>query len=564
MVYYAAMDFSVAHFTALFLAPTCVVGVLAAVHATRYLHGEELRRAPWFWFYFAGTILAMVGVVLSPNMLLFLLAWEAMGLFSSGLVGFESESKASRLATWIYLLACHAGAVCLILAGVMATRPEPCWPAVWYLALVGFGLKIGFPPFHVWLPEAHPAAPAPASAVMSGAMIPLGFYGLLAFFVVGPMHLSVPATVLPHMGCSLLVLGSAAALGGILFALPQRNIKRLLAFSSVENMGVIALGLSLAAWGLHARCLDTVAWPAFIGALLHVLNHAFLKGGLFLGAGSVLRMTGTLDMDNLGGLMKKMPGTGTLFTLNALGLSGLPPLNAFASEFLIYLAAFKALALGQCVLPASAVLVVLSLTGGVAAATYTKVVSAVFLGEPRSDISKVTETPKRMVFAQAVLFALSLLTSFAVAGWAQFKFGYPVLTLTGIFYGLLLGLWAIRRLLPRGKEHPRRPTWDCGYAAPTARMAWTGTAFSQPLADTFEAILRPRVHVKHVKGLFPGDSAIAVETDDAGVTRFWGPIFHVCARLFQRTHLLQNGSLHFYVLLMIIAVAALLIWGALS
>ena len=169
-----------------------------------------------------------------------------------------------------------------------------------------------------------------------------------------------------------------------------------------------------------------------------------------------------------------------------------------------------------------------------------------------------------MVFAQAVLFALSLLTSFAVAGWAQFKFGYPVLTLTGIFYGLLLGLWAIRRLLPRGKEHPRRPTWDCGYAAPTARMAWTGTAFSQPLADTFEAILRPRVHVKHAKGLFPGDSAIAVETDDAGVTRFWGPIFHVCARLFQRTHLLQNGSLHFYVLLMIIAVAALLIWGALS
>ena len=547
----------------LFLAPIVAVGSAAALHATAYLHGEAKHHLPRFWFFFCATIAAMLGVVLSPGKLTFLLAWEAMGLASAGLVAFENREKSVRKATWIYLLACHAGACALMLAGVLLHRGD-AFLAAFLCAVVGFGLKIGFPPFHVWLPEAQPAAPAPASAVMSGAMIPLGFYGLLAFFVVGPMHLSVPAAVLPHMGWSLLVLGSAAALGGILFALPQRNIKRLLAFSSVENMGVIALGLSLAAWGLHARCLDTVAWPAFIGALLHVLNHAFLKGGLFLGAGSVLRMTGTLDMDNLGGLMKKMPGTGTLFTLNALGLSGLPPLNAFASEFLIYLAAFKALALGQCVLPASAVLVVLSLTGGVAAATYTKVVSAVFLGEPRSDISKVTETPKRMVFAQAVLFALSLLTSFAVAGWAQFKFGYPVLTLTGIFYGLLLGLWAIRRLLPRGKEHPRRPTWDCGYAAPTARMAWTGTAFSQPLADTFEAILRPRVHVKHVKGLFPGDSAIAVETDDAGVTRFWGPIFHVCARLFQRTHLLQNGSLHFYVLLMIIAVAALLIWGALS
>ena len=565
MVYYAAMDFSVAHFSALFLAPTCVVGVLAAVHATGYLHGEELRRAPWFWLYFVGTLVAMVGVVLSPNMFLFLLAWEAMGLLSSGLVGFESGSKESRLATWIYLLACHAGAVCLILAGALALRPDPCWPAVWYLALAGFGLKIGFPPFHVWLPEAHPAAPAPASAVMSGAMIPLGFYGLLAFFVLGPLHLRVPAALLPHMGWSLLVFGAVAALGGILFALPQRNIKRLLAFSSVENMGVIGLGLSLAAWGLFEEGKgSTVASLAFFGALLHVLNHAFLKGGLFLGAGSVLRMTGTLDMDRLGGLMKRMPGTGTLFTLNALGLSGLPPLNAFASEFLIYLAGFKALSAGVCVLPASLVLIVLALTGGVATAAYAKVVSAVFLGEARSDLSKVTETPKRMVFAQAVLFALSLLTSLGVAGWAQFTFGCPVFTLMGCLYGVVGALLLVRRLLPRGKEHPRRPTWDCGYAEPTARMAWTGTAFSQPLADTFGAILRPRVHMRHVKGLFPGDSAIAVETDDAGVARFWGPIFHVCARLFQRTHLLQNGSLHFYVLLMILAVAALLIWGALS
>lgn len=558
------MDFSVAQFYAVFLAPTCLVGVLAAVHATGYLHGEDLRRAPWFWFYFVGTLVAMVGVVLSPSMFLFLLAWEAMGLLSSGLVGFESGSKASRQATWIYLLACHAGAVCLILAGALSLRPDPCWQAIWYLALAGFGLKIGFPPFHVWLPEAHPAAPAPASAVMSGAMIPLGFYGLLAFFVKGPMRLQAPGSLLPHVGWSLLILGALAALGGILFALPQRNIKRLLAFSSVENMGVIALGLSLAAWGWKERLPEAIAYPAFAGALLHVLNHAFLKGGLFLGAGSVLRMTGTLDMDRLGGLMKKMPGTGTLFALNALGLSGLPPLNAFASEFLIYLAAFKALSLGVCVLPASVVLVTLALTGGLAAATYTKVVSAVFLGEPRSDLSSVTETPKRMVFAQAVLFASSLLLSFGIAGWAQFKFDYPVLTLMGVFYGILVGLLLLRRLLPRGKEHPRRPTWDCGYAAPTARMAWTGTAFSQPLADTFAAILRPRVHMKHVKGLFPGDSAIAVETDDAGVTHFWGPLFHACARFFQRIHLLQNGSLHFYVLLMILAVAALLIWGALS
>ncbi len=551
-------------FLSLFLAPTCIVGVLAAVHATGYLHGEGRRRAPWFWFYFIGTLAAMACVVISPGFLTFLLAWEAMGLFSSGLVGFESESKASRQATWIYLLACHAGAIFLMLAGVLALAPTPNWIAVWYLALIAFGLKIGFPPFHVWLPEAHPAAPAPASAVMSGAMIPLGFYGLLRFFAFGSDRLPISGNVLLHIAGSLLVLGVLAALGGILFALPQRNIKRLLAFSSVENMGVIALGLSLAAWGWTEGRVSLVYGPALAGALLHVLNHALLKGGLFLGAGSVLRMTGTLDMDRLGGLMKRMPGTGTFFTLNAFGLSGLPPLNAFAGEFLIYLAAFQALAQGVCLLPASVVLITLAVTGGLAVATYTKVVSAVFLGEPRSDISSVCETPRRMVWAQAVLFALSLLLSLGVARWAQYTYKFPVFTISAVFYGLIAGLLLLRSLLPRGREHPRQPTWDCGYAAPTARMAWTGTAFSQPLADTFKGILKPRVHVTHVPGLFPGDSAIAVETDDAGVSHFWGPIFHSCARLFQRLHLLQNGSLHFYVLLMILAVAALLVWGALS
>ncbi len=551
-------------FLSLFLAPTCIVGVLAAVYATGYLHGEGRRRAPWFWLYFIGTLAAMACVVISPGFLAFLLAWEAMGLFSSGLVGFESESKASRQATWIYLLACHAGAIFLMLSGVLALSPAPNWIAVWYLALIGFGLKIGFPPFHVWLPEAHPAAPAPASAVMSGAMIPLGFYGLLRFFVFGPDRLAISGDLLPHLGWSLLVPGVVAALGGILFALPQRNIKRLLAFSSVENMGVIALGLSLAAWGWKENRNSLIYGPALAGALLHVLNHALLKGGLFLGAGSVLRMTGTLDMERLGGLMKRMPGTGTLFTLNAFGLSGLPPLNAFAGEFLIYLAAFRALVQGVCLLPASIVLVTLAVTGGLAVATYTKVVSTVFLGEPRSDISSVCETPRRMVWAQAVLFALSLLLSLGVAGWAQYAYKFPVFTIIVVFYSLIAGLLALRRFLPRGLEHPRQPTWDCGYAKPTARMAWTGTAFSQPLADTFKGILKPRVHVKRVEGLFPGDAAIAVETDDAGVSRFWGPIFHSCARLFQRLHLLQNGSLHFYVLLMILAVAALLVWGALS
>lgn len=523
-----------------FLVPIIAIGVSASLHATGYLHGDGKRRQGWFWLYLIGTLLSMVGVVLAPTKLAFLVAWEAMGLFSSGLVGFESATAESKKATWIYLMACHAGAVFLILSGVMTIRMDVNWIVVWYLALVGFGLKIGFPPFHVWLPEAHPAAPAPASAVMSGAMIPLGFYGLATWI---PQDMP---ELMPHIAWSLLILGSLAAFGGILFSLPQKNIKKLLAFSSVENMGVISIGFALAAFAVNHDCSDSVLELAYAGAMLHVLNHAFIKGGLFLGAGSVLRMTGTLDSDRLGGLMKRMPWTGTLFTLNAFGLSGLPPLPAFLSEFCIYAAAIQALSNHEMMLPASIVLIVMAVTGGIATASYAKIVSATFLGASRSDGENVKETPKRMIIAQLILFVPSAIMMLPVAI-------------------VVVIVFLLRRfLLPRGKTNPNGLTWDCGYERPTARMAWTGTAFAQPLADTFSSILAPRKHIIRHKGVFPGDSAIVTETDDIGIARFWGPIFHSVARIFQRVHLLQNGSLHFYVSMMIAAIIILLIWGALA
>lgn len=523
----------------IFALPVIAIGTLAARFATDYLHGEGKKRQGWFWFYFTGTVVSMLGVIVAGTPLLFLLAWEAMGLFSSGLVGFESTTRESKRATYIYLLACQAGALALMCGYIYG---------LWALLFIGFALKIGFPPFHVWLPEAHPAAPAPASALMSGAMIPLGFYGIFEFtdlITLWRGQETLPGS--PAAGCWVfLVFGVAAAVGGILLALPQHNLKKLLAFSSVENMGIIALGLCLAAFA-NVNGAYELSHLAVWGALLHVINHALLKGGLFLGAGSVQRMTGTLDIDRLGGLMKKMPWTGSLFTINALGLSGLPPLNGFFSELLIYIAAFKALSVPELVLPASVVIVTLALTGGIAAAVYTKAVSATFLGEAREDQSEVKEAPKRMIAPILTLTFLSCLVSGTIV------FLIPV--------GILL---LLRRCLPRGKEHPHQLTWDCGYERPTARMAWTGTAFSQPLADTFRGVLKPREHiVEKYDGLLPVESALAIETDDPGIARFFHPMFHFFARTFQRWHLLQNGSLHFYVLLMILAIVALLIWGAL-
>lgn len=555
-----------------FSIPILVLSVAAAVHATAYIHGEARRHLVRFWVFFLATVASMLAVVHVGGKLQFLLAWEAMGLASAGLVAFESKEKSVKKATWIYLLACHAGACALMLTGVFQMRPD-AWIAAFAFAVVGFGLKIGFPPFHAWLPEAHPAAPAPASAIMSGAMIPLGFFGILKFFPIAHLS-SFDAQV---YGWTLLALGAIGAVGGILFSLPQSNLKRLLAFSSVENMGVVSLGLGLGAV-LYARGDFTpLALLSIAGALVHILNHAFLKGALFLGAGSVLRQTGTLDQDRLGGLLRRMPFTGSLFTVNAFALAGLPPLNGFMGELAIYVSAFLAINTGDLVLASAGFLVALALalTGGLAATAYAKSIGCAFLGESRSrEAADATESPKRMYFAQIFLslFSLAMIPG-SVYFIHEFTGGFKteIFIMTAMvgfaFAAVVVSLLLLRRFIcPRGKIKPRLPVWDCGYDAPTSRMAYTATAFTQPLVDLFRPILKSRRHVQPFKGdpAAPSGAAIVTETDDFALGRLWRPLFSRAARLFQRVHLLQSGSLHLYILIILIAVLALLVAALVS
>lgn len=556
----------------IFLIPILATGAAAAIHATAYIHGEARAHRPRFWFFYLLTVAAMAGVVFAGGKLAFLLAWEAMGLASAGLVAFESKEKSVRKATWIYLLACHAGACALMLAGVFYMRPD-AWVAAFAFAVAGFGLKIGFPPFHAWLPEAHPAAPAPASAIMSGAMIPLGFFGLLKFFPLAGLGASEAQIA----GWTFLALGAVGATGGILFALAQSNLKRLLAFSSVENMGVVAMGLGLSALlAVNGSDPALAALPA-AGALVHILNHAFLKGALFLAAGSVLRQTGTLNMDRLGGLMRRMPFTGTLFTVNAFGLAGLPPMNAFLGELAIYIGAFSAIKSGDASLASAGFLVAVSLalTGGLAVAAYVKAIGGAFLGEPRSDAAAdAVETPRSMWVAQLLLSVLSLAMipgSVALVHSMTGGFATGVLAsaaVIGAAFTLLVAALLVvrRRLCPRGAEKPRVPVWDCGYAAPTPRMAYTAGAITQPLVDLFAPVLRTRRHVIAFTGdpAKPSDAAIASETDDLALGGFWRPVFTRVARVFQRAHLLQNGSLHLYILIILVAVLALFTFALVS
>ena len=557
----------------IFLIPVLTVGLAAAIHATAYIHGESRRCLPRFWCFFVFTVISMTAVVFAKEKLPFLLSWEAMGLASAGLVAFEAKEKSVQKATWIYLLACHAGACALMLAGVLLMRPD-AWIAAFACAVVGFGLKIGFPPFHAWLPEAHPAAPAPASAVMSGAMIPLGFLGFLRFF---PLNGAMESLNLNVFGWTFLALGAVASAGGILFALPQANLKRLLAFSSVENMGVVAMGFGLSALIKAMNAGDSLAALCLAGALVHILNHAFLKGSLFLAAGSVLRQTGTLDQDRLGGLMKRMPFTGALFAVNSFALAGLPPMNGFLGELALYIGAFTVLKTGVPVLAAAGflVVVVLSLTGALAAAAYAKALGSTFLGFPRSENAvQAVETPRRMWLSQ---LALTILSVAMVPGSVFFIHiqtgGYKSQMLVAgaalgaVFIVFTVSLLMLRRFAcPRGKEKRTSLVWDCGYEEPTPRMAYTATAFTQPLADFFRPLLRSRRHLIAFKGdpAKPTDAAIAAETDDIAISALWRPLFTKFARLFQRAHLLQNGSLHFYILIIHIAVLVLLVFALVS
>ena len=272
------------------------------------------------------------------------------------------------------------------------------------LALVGFGTKAGFIPLHVWLPEAHPAAPSHVSAVMSAVMIKTGIYGLVRVM----MLLGAPQA---WWGWVLCGIGLSSGVIGVLLALAQHDLKRLLAYHSVENIGIIALGLGVGTLGLCAG-LPAVAVMGFAGALLHVLNHALFKGLLFLAAGNVVHSAHTREIDHLGGLLRRMPRTGAIFLIGAAAISGLPPLNGFISEFLIYLASFKgAVTLeGANSVPMLATIAGLALIGGLAAACFTKAFGIVFLGQPRSEhAEQAHEVGLAMVMPGVVLAAACIL-----------------------------------------------------------------------------------------------------------------------------------------------------------
>lgn len=570
-----------------FLLPLLIVVATGAIYGLRYWphreHPANGRKLRLFYGLISG---AMILLLLARNGVLFLMAWEVMAISGYFLITTEDHKEEVRRAGFIYLIATHTGTLALFalfaLLGQSAGALD--FPAagslaatgsslIFLLGLFGFGMKAGLMPLHIWLPGAHAAAPSHASALLSGVMIKTGIYGLVrltSFFAEIPVW----------WGWTVLLLGAVSGIMGVALALAQHDIKRLLAYHSVENIGIIALGLGIALLG---RSYDQ---PALIvlglsGCLLHVANHGLFKSLLFLSAGSVIHAVGSRQIDHYGGLLKLQPWTGAMFLGGAVAICGLPPLNGFVSEWLIYLGSFQALkqpgsALAAAVLAAP----VLALIGGLALACFVKVFGIAFLGEPRTTAAaQAHEAPVAMLAPMVTLLVacawigllpttLHALLQSAVGNWAGTVGAGVAAGSVAPLRWISLSAWLLLLLLVvlfavvrwRSRTAPRDlGTWGCGYRFPAVRMQYTASSFADFLIRLFAFGLKSEEHGRQVAGLFPLWQTFASHTPDAVLDRILVPAFRagswLCRRLRAWFH---NGSIALYLLYVIVTVIVLL------
>jgi hydrogenase-4 component B len=557
---------------------------------------------------FNGLLLATILIFVAGNLWMFLIAWELSALLAYALVSFEHEDREARQAGVFYFIMAHLDAACILLGflvlagaggdfsfeglrGIGASLPPGQRDAAFVLFVVGFGIKAGVAPLHVWLPVAHPVAPSNVSALMSGVLIKAGIYGLVrvCFEFLGP----------PPMwwGVLLLAAGTVSAVLGVLYALMEHDLKRLLAYHSIENIGIILMGLGAALMFLHTGH-PVLAALALIAGLYHTLNHASFKALLFLGAGAVLHAAHTRNMEELGGLARRMRWTAVFFLIGAAAISALPPLNGFVSEWLTYQSLLQGFGttprLVRLMFPLGGAM--LALTGALAAACFVKAFGITFLGQPRSEHARQAgEVSFPMLLGQGILtaacvflglFPTVVLRAFdpltqqlvgqslagqltRAGGWALSggaAQGGTVSTLGMALMALCLlpvplVLWAV---FGRGARTRLSPTWDCGLRGLTPQMQYTATGFSKPLRMIFKALFRPRREVQREYDFSPYfATTLRFESrmEEVFQRRIYRPANLGLLRVSRRVQALQAGSLRAYLVYIFVTLVALLVFA---
>jgi hydrogenase-4 component B len=582
------LTFKVDPLSAFFLVAVFGIGLLAAVYSFHYLDtAARPVRTAVHYLLFSWLLAAMALVTAADNIIAFALCWELMSLSSLGLVLYDYEQGHNRKAAYLYAVFSQVGVMCILAAFALihahtgafgfegaAGLPETAKVWVFALAFAGFGSKAGLFPVHIWLPHAHPAAPSHISALMSGVMLKIGIYGILRVYSVLDWHT-------PLAGRLVLIAGLVSGVLGVIYALGQQDLKRLLAYSSMENVGIICIGLGLGMIGVAAG-KPVMAVLGFAGALWHVWNHAIFKSLLFMGAGMVLHHTGTRTLDLLGGLGKRMPITAATFLVGGLAICGLPPLNGFASEFFIYLAGFSGTRLAKTDLVLSVLAIVaLAMIGGLALATFGKALGVIFLGEPRSAAAKAHEKGGCMLLPMLALAAACLLIGLfpgvllplTLKATAALGLGYgrvplePFVELTGgiaraalLLVAAIALLLGVRAWLYRGKPVASAGTWGCGFTRPTARMQYTGASFADAILAFFRVVAPLGEEHPAIRGRFPDRTYYISQIQDLAERHLGHLVVRPVQRLFDRLRWVQHGDIHMYIGFILIAIVVALVF----
>lgn len=593
--------FAVDRLSALFLVIIAIASVATVIYSRGYLAGYFGRYSSAHFSLHYTALVALVAsmmcVVLASGGFSFLFSWELMTIASFILILFEANRQETRRAALNYLVMMHIGFMFLVAGFVMlfnATHSSSFDAIEYYFKLgnplplfvvlfIGFGMKAGLFPMHIWLPEAHPAAPSHVSAIMSGVMIKTGIYGVVRLM----QAIDANTELLYTIGLIVLLSGIVTGLWGVIFAAMQNDVKRLLAYSSIENIGVILIGLGIAAVG-HAAGSDLIGMCGMCGALLHTVNHSLFKTMLFFGAGNIYSKMHTTTMNRMGGIAKHMPLTAALMAFAVAAICALPPLNGFVSELFIYIGMFNGISDGHEVLYSVAGIIALSLIGGIVVLAFTKLYGVVFLGSPRShEVAETQEVDGCRIGAMAIpaafILFIGLFPQYAILPIARVAEAVtasdntmvidhmmPTLQtmslISWILIAVIVALFLLKHRAQRSRTITEGPTWGCGFTALNTKMQYTGESFSEGLENIGKPFMKDTVDGRTIdkNEIFPTRHSYDIrhkDKVDSLLGRWWMALMHRINEYIMR---LRTGRVNSYItfaLAFLVAVLVLTLLG---
>jgi len=567
--------------------------LLASVYSIEYMkmYPGKKSELSGYYFFLGLMVASMLLVVIVQNAILFLIVWELMSVSSFFLVNFENGKDEVRKAGIYYFIAMQIGAAFLITSFGWAAAVSGSADFItfknmlgssdytvllFFLFFIGFGIKAGFVPLHTWLPKAHPAAPTGVSALMSGVMIKMGIYGILRIIL-------LTGTPDYKLSYAVFLISLLTGIFGVVNAIAQHDIKKLLAYHSVENIGIIGMGIGLGMLGLTYNN-QSLAILGFLGAILHVFNHFTFKSLLFFGSGVVYSKYHTRNTEKLGGLLKYIPLTSYMFLLGSLAISGLPLFNGFISEFAIYLGMAKGFTVNN---PALNITMLtgfsgLALIGVMAVLCFTKVFGICFLGTPRTEYEdKSTKEPFLFILPMIILssfvlfigllpalvmpFLLQIVKQF-IPGDISFEFENitQIYSSLGYIYIILIGsfgfFFLLRIILLRKREVSVFKTWDCGYQTDNSRMQYTASSFARPFLQLVGELVPLKIKFKKDRILFPANASLESQTQDYSERFLIQPFIGYLDKTLNRFTWIQSGKLQQYITYGLIFLILLIIW----